>query len=334
MPRALVTGATGLVGSYIVDRLAADGWSVRALVRASHNDLPRRDVEPVVGDILDVGAFAKAANGCDTIFHAAAAVTPRGGWEAYRRPNVDGARNAIVAAEGSGARLLQVSSVAVYGPEGRFRGAGQRTDESTPLAPLPERAYYARSKRESEELVLAAHAAGRIWATAVRPTVIYGRHDRQFVPRMARLLSRGVAPIIGGGGATFAIVHAANVAQGAVLAATNDSAGGRAYNIANDGDVSVRRFFELAARGMGRRVRLVPIPMWAARSGFAALRFVARHLTGGRMSVLSNASLSFLTESDPFSSDRARQELGWSPVVRPEEGIPDAFRWWSEHAVR
>ena len=178
--------------------------------------------------------------------------------------------------------------------------------------------------------MLAAHAAGRIWATAIRPTVGYGRRYRQFVPRMARFLSRGVAPIIGGGRATFAIVHAANVAHGAVLAATNDAAGGRAYNISNDGDVSVRRFFELAAQGMGRRVRLVPIPMWAARGGFAALRFTAKHLTGGRMSVLSNASLSFLTESDPFSPERARRELGWSPVVRPEDGIPDAFRWWSE----
>jgi len=333
VPRALVTGATGLVGSYIVDRLVTDGWSVHALVRAPHTQLAWRDVEPVAGDILDADAFASAAKGCDTIFHAAAAVTPRGGWEAYRRPNVDGAANAVLAAERSGARLLQVSSVAVYGPEGRYRGPGQRTDESTPLASLPERAYYARSKRESEELVLAAHAAGRIWATAVRPTVIYGRRDRQFVPRMARFLSRGVAPIIGGGRATFAIVHAANVAHGAVLAASNDAAAGRAYNISNDGDVSVRRFFELAAQGMGRRVRLVPIPMWLARGGFAALRFAAKHLTGGRMSVLSNASLSFLTESDPFSSDRARRELGWSPVVRPEEGIPDAFRWWAEHAA-
>jgi len=333
VPRALVTGATGLVGSYIVDRLVTDGWSVRALVRAPHTQLAWRDVEPVAGDILDADAFANAAKGCDTIFHAAAAVTPRGGWEAYRRPNVDGAANAVLAAERSGARLLQVSSVAVYGPEGRYRGAGQRTDESTPLAPLPERAYYARSKRESEELVLAAHAAGRIWATAVRPTVVYGRRDRQFVPRMARFLSRGVAPIIGGGRATFAIVHAANVAQGAFLAATNDTAGGRAYNISNDGEVSVRRFFELAAQGMGRRVRLVAVPMWLARGGFAALRFAAKRLTGGRMSVLSNASLSFLTESDPFSSDRARRELGWSPVVRPEDGIPDAFRWWAEHAA-
>jgi nucleoside-diphosphate-sugar epimerase len=331
VPRALVTGATGLVGSHIAERLTADGWSVRALVRAPHADLPVPTIESVVGDVLDADVFARAATGCDAIFHAAAAITPRGGWESFRRLNVDGTTHAIRAAERSGARLLQVSSVAVYGPDGRYRGPGERTDESTPLGPLPERAYYARSKRESEAMVLEAHAAGRIWASAIRSPVIYGRRDRQFVPRMARWLSHGVAPIIGGGRATFGIVHAANVAHGAVLAAASDVAGGRAYNVANDGDVTVRRFFELAAEGMGRRVRLLPIPMWLARGGFVTLRFTAKHLTGGRMNVISNASLAFLTENNPFSSDLARRELGWSPVVRPESGIPDAFRWWLEN---
>ena len=66
----------------------------------------------------------------------------------------------------------------------------------------------------SEALVLEAHAAGRIWATAVRPDVIYGKRDRQFVPRIAGLLQRGFAPLIGGGRTTLPIVHAANVADG------------------------------------------------------------------------------------------------------------------------
>ena len=94
--------------------------------------------------------------------------------------------NAIAAAESAKARLVHVSSVAVYGSSGRYAPAGRKTDESTPLPPLPERAYYARSKRESEELVLGAHRAGRVWATTLRPDVIYGPRDRQFVPRIAR----------------------------------------------------------------------------------------------------------------------------------------------------
>src|SRR5690606_14267529 len=109
--------------------------------------------------------FAAAARDCATVFHAAAAITPAaGGWEAYRRPNVDGTRHAIAAARGAGARLLHVSSVAVYGNEARYDdghdgddGVPRRRTEETPLAPLHDRLWYARSKRESEAMVLAAH---------------------------------------------------------------------------------------------------------------------------------------------------------------------------------
>ena len=328
MSTALVTGATGLVGSHIVERLLQDGWTVRALVRSPSPWLESLAVESRQGDVLDADSFSRAATGCDVIFHTAAAITPSGGWEAFRRLNVDGTQIAIGAAERSGARLLQLSSVAVYGPDARYRPSGEKTSEDMPLTPLPEAAYYARSKRESEELVLAAHTAGRIWATAVRPDVIYGRRDRQFVPRMARIIRRGVAPIIGDGRTTLALVHASSVADGAVRAAMCDSAGGRVYNLANDFDVTVREFFTWGAEGLGRRVRLLSIPKPMAQTAFAALVFALKIATAGRLSVLSSGSLDFLTRDNPFTSERARKELGWLPTVRPERGVPEAFRWW------
>jgi nucleoside-diphosphate-sugar epimerase len=328
--RALVTGATGLVGSHIVDRLLADGWKVRALVRRPSAELPSR-VEQVRGDILDLAAFVRAANGVDVVFHTAAAVTPNGGWEAFRRPNVDGTKHAIEAASRANAQLLQLSSVAVYGPTGRYRSDGRKTDESAPLGELPETAYYARSKRESEQLVMDAHAAGRVWATAVRPDVIYGTRDRQFTPRIARLLSFGVAPLVDQGRALFAVVHAANVADGAVRAVMHPNAGGRAYNLANDFDVTVRRFFELGAHGMGKRVRFVSLPRGAARGAWSAAKFVVNAATLGKLNVFANASLEIISEDNPFTSERARRELGWSPPVHPDDGIPEAFRWAWTH---
>lgn len=336
MSVALVTGATGLVGSHIVERLLHDGWQVRALSRQP--DRARRDLPPAVsvlrGDVLDEASFTDAAEGCNVVFHAAANIIARGGWESYRVTNVEGTRNAVTAAQRARARLLHLSSVAVYGASTRYDAArqGRRTDEQAPLAPLPERAWYARSKRESEALVLRAHAEGRVWATAVRPDVIYGRRDRQFVPRIARLLwNRTPVPLLRGGRAVMAIVHAANVADGAVLAATTDAAGGETYNLANDFDVSVRRFFQLAGEGLGRRPLFVPMPLWAARGALRAAKATTRALTRGRFSLLSTSAIDFIAEDNPFSSDRARRELGWSPRMRPESGIPDAFHWWREH---
>lgn len=331
MPRALVTGATGLVGSHIAERLAASGWEVRALVRRESRWLKSIGVEQTIGDVLDRVSFSNAARRCDTIFHTAAAITESGGWDTYRRLNVDGTQAAIDAAANAGSRLVHLSSVAVYGPEGRYSGGGNKTSEDSPLAPLPEGAYYARSKRESERMVIDAHASGKIWSTAVRPTVIYGRRDRQCVPRAARLLRRGFAPLIGGGTSTLSLVHAGNVADGALLAAQSEMAGGRVYNLANDFDVTVRDFFLLGAEGLGRTVHFIPISLSLAGVAVGAFKAASRLFTGGRWSAVSNASIRMLTKDNPFTSERARRELGWAPRIRPEEGIPDAFRWWREH---
>lgn len=334
MPTALVTGATGCVGSYIVERLLADGWSVRALVREPSLSSWLGDLGATLapGDVLDAESFARAARGCDHVYHCAAAITPRGGWEAFRRPNVDGTVNAVQAARAAGARLLHLSSVAVYGGGERYRADGRALDETTPL-PAPETmSHYGRSKRESEAIVMAAHERGELWATAVRPSVIYGRRDRQFTPRLGRLFARGFYPMIGDGNAPLPIVHAAGAADAAVRAARHDAAGGRAFNAADDYPVSWREFARYAEQGLGRPMRAVRIPMSVARGLVRAAQAAIALVAGRSKSAMSGNTIAFLTMGNPFSSALARRELGWSPPVPPGVGVPEAFRWWREHA--
>ena len=333
MPTALVTGATGLVGHYLVERLRRDGWTVRAFVRdaARAGALSRVGVELATGDTLEPTGFVRAARGCDVVFHAAAAVTPSGGWEAFSRPNIEGTRHAVAAAASAKARLVHVSSVAVYGGTERYRSDRGAVDEDAPLGVLPRGAFYARSKRDSEALVLDAHAAGTVWATALRPSVIYGTHDRQFVPRMARLLEHGIVPLIGGGRSTLAVVHAANVVDGLVRAASSDAAGGRAYNLSNDFPITVEDFFRLGSEGLEVRMRRVPVPYRVARAGLGAFQLVAPLFFGSRFNAVGSAALDFVSRDNPFSSARARRELGWNPAVRHEVGVPEAFHWWKAH---
>lgn len=331
MKLALVTGATGLVGSHIVERLHADGWAVRALIRerAHASWIESAGADLAQGDVLDAPSLRVAAKGADAIFHTAAAIFPAGGWDSYRIPNIEGTRNVIDAAESSGARLLHLSSVAVYGTS-RYRGDGRPTDEASALPPLPDDAWYARSKRESEFLVMQAQQERRIWATALRPCVIYGRRDRQFIPRAARLFSRGFTPSFRGGATLLSIVHAANVADAAVRAVASDIANGKAYNTANDYALSVREFVTLASEGLGRRVRQIPLPLSVA-SGAAALATTVGRALGRGGSFSPTASIHFLSRDNPFSSNLAKRELGWAPPVAPRDGVPEAFRWWIEN---
>jgi 2-alkyl-3-oxoalkanoate reductase len=329
--RALVTGATGLVGSHIVERLLADGWSVRALVRDASAAAWLGDggAELARGDILDGESLRAAMVKCDTVFHCAALISASGSWDRYQRANIDGTRAVIDAAAAAKARLVHTSSVAVYGGGARYRNTP--TDEDTPLAPLEEFAWYARSKRESEHLVLDAHATGELWATAVRPPMIYGRRDRQFVPRLARVIRTGFFPLFAHGRSTMSLVHASAVADGAVRAARCEIAGGRAYNLTNDFPVSVADMVQLASNGLGTRVRGIPVPLPVARASFGALAGVARIARRNAMAVQLPDAVNTFSRDNPFTSERARRELGWSPTVRPEVGIPDAFAWWQEH---
>jgi nucleoside-diphosphate-sugar epimerase len=329
MSVALITGATGLVGSHLVERLRRDRWRVRALVRdrARASWLVAQDVELVDGDTLDAESFRRAAHGVQYVFHCAAAITPRGGWEAFRAPNIDGTRNAVDAAASVGARLLHLSSVAVYGPDGRFVLTKDAVlQELQPLLPIPDQAWYARSKRESEELVMAAYREGRVWATAVRPCVIYGPRDRQFIPRAAALLRLPLVPRIGPGTSTMSIVHARSVAEVAVRAVTSEIAAGRAYNVTNDPPITVNEFYAAAEEGLGVRARWLPIPGAPAQAAMGALGAALRALRVPGASMLNARSLDFLLADNPFSSERARIELGWTSGVQPREAVAEAFR--------
>jgi nucleoside-diphosphate-sugar epimerase len=325
-----VTGATGMLGSRIVERLVGEGWGVRALVRngARASWLEALGAKILPGDLTDPGSLRTAAAGCGAVFNAAAAIGPGGDHEGFRRVNVSGTEHVVAAAGAAGARLVHVSSTSVFGRE-RYRAAP--TDESVPLPELPAEDAYGRSKQEAERRVLDAHARGRVWAAVVRPPVMYGPRDRQFAPRVGPVLERGIFPLIGGGRTTLSLVHADAVADGAIRAATTDRAAGRVYHLTNDFDVTTADFVRFAARGLGRRVVAPRVPLVVGRAAFRLLAIGL--VAAGRCDLAPHAAglLHMLTRDNPFTSERARSELAWAPRIRPSEGLAEAFSWWKEN---
>ncbi|MEE8078157.1 MAG: NAD-dependent epimerase/dehydratase family protein [Pseudomonadales bacterium] len=330
MKSALVTGASGMLGSYVVKRLHADGWPVTALVRDPVRSawLEKIGATLIQGDILDVDSLEKAALGQDVIFHTAAAIGTGSNPNSIWIGNVIGTTNLVQAAATVRARVVHISTTSVFGRE---RYHEQATDESSPLPKLPQIDVYGRSKQDAEKVILSAHSRGRIWGCIIRPPVMYGTHDRQFLPRIAPLLKRGVFPLIGGGRTTLTVVHASSVADGAVRAATRFSAGGKIYHLTNDFELTLADFVALAEQGLGRHIKTVDVPVRVGQASFGTLAFLLSTFRRRDLAQHMRGVFDFLSRDNPFTSSRARRELDWSPHVTPDIGIPEAFAWWKEN---
>ncbi len=224
--RALVTGATGLVGGHIVRELLACGHEVRALVRpaSDRRDLDDLGVEVALGDVLQPETLPDAMADREVVFHAAAVFSYWGhDAAALARVAGDGTRNVLVAAHGAGVSRAVVtsSSVAI--------GADERPvarDEAAPPV-VDARLAYAQAKRRQEDLAFATAAALGLPLVAVLPTLCIGPGDRRLGESNAILVNYLKDPYrtswLGGGN----LAAAADVARGHVLAAERGEPGRR-----------------------------------------------------------------------------------------------------------
>ena len=328
----LVTGGSGLVGSHVIEALHSRGENVRALVRSeSRSAVEALGAESVIGDVTDAQAWRNAAQGVRAIVHAAALVAPHARYAEFEHVNVGGTRLATEAARSVGARLIHVSSVAVYGRSVAYTAGSGGVAEDLPFQPLPERDFYARTKRLAEELVQREVADGGLSATVIRPNVIYGERDRLFTPRVIATVRRGFVPQMGPGTNHLSCVYAGNVAS-AIVAALDapPKPGFHAYNVTRDAPplLTQREFLLAFAGAVGVRPRRLPIPIVLARIGAEVWSAVLRLLRPGRYAGLAGAAVLFVVGENPFSTERIRAELGWTPPFDARAAIQRAVRWW------
>ena len=170
---SLVTGATGLLGSHIVERLRQNGERVRALARPQADTafLRQLEVEIAPGDLLVPASVATAVAGADIVYHCAARVGNWGTWKDFRTSVIDSTENLLDKCVAAGVgRLLYVSSLAAYGLP-RLPANGGQIDENETLGQnLGFLDYYSRAKERAERIVRAFGPK----ATIVRPSWIYG----------------------------------------------------------------------------------------------------------------------------------------------------------------
>ncbi len=323
--KVFLTGGTGLVGSHTIECLVAAGHTVTALVRngAGTDIVTSLGATPSNGCVEDESSW-EAAHGCEAIVHGAALVTQRRSWAAFQAINIDGTRLAAVTAVRCGARLVHISSIAVYG---RRPAAQPRSmDENAPWTRLAETDFYARSKRRAEEVIWSVAGETGLTAAALRPCVVYGERDRAFLPRVIGALRFGVAPLVGGGNNDLTVVYAGTVAR-AVLAAVERPDATGSFNVTNDGSMTQREFVLAVGRALGRRVRLFKIPVAAASAVATSYHHIHRLTRPRQYAGVALGVARFMAADNPFCSNRARDLLGWQPATSPTENVERSVRW-------
>ena len=327
---SLVTGASGFIGGRVVDALVGAGHEVRALGRdpARAALQPRGGLTLVRGDLGDPASLAAAAKGADLVFHCAGLV---GDWlrpEEAQRVNVDGTRALLAACATAGVdRVVHLSSLSVYGL-GHHRG----TDESAPLRYCGD--PYVDSKIDAERMVRAsAERAGWPEVVIVRPGFVYGPGDRRFLPTLLAALAGGRFVYVGDGAKLLNLSYVDDVATAMLLAASTPAAAGRAYNVTDGTETSLRAFVELLCGELGIPAptrRIPPALAWAAACGGEAVARVRRARECPR---LSRGRMRLLYYNQHYSGDRARRELGYRPRFTYREAVPATLAWYRQHGL-
>lgn len=331
----LITGATGLLGSHIVERLLEAGQSVRALVRPESDTrlLDEWKVPKATGDVTDPESLSDPMKDVHTVYHAAAQVGDWGRWSRFVATTIDGTSNMLDAARDAGVkRFLHVSSISAYGhPDGK----GLVLDETAPLGvDLHKWSYYSRAKVQAERLAWEYHRRGDVPVTVVKPSWLYGPRDRASMPRLIRAIQAGKGKLIGDGSNRLNLTYAGNEAEGCILAATNPNAVGESYNLSHDGVITQAEYVNKIAECVGAKPVTKKVPYRVAYSAAFFMEAFGHLFRTRKPPLVTRYVVWLIGRQCFFSSDKARQELGWQPSVGYDEGIRRAVAWSLENVVR
>ena len=322
--RVAVTGANGYLGRPLVGALRRLGCEVTACdIAVGDPALHGARWETV--DVRDRGALARAFEGCEVVFHTAAALSlaglaPKAIVDRVWSVNVDGTQAVIDACRDAGVgRLVHTSSANVV-----IDRELVEVDESVPYA-AHWVDQYGPSKAEGERRVLAANGP-TLRTVALRPGGIWGPGEGGFMVKtfLGQLAAGRFVATIGDGTAVVDNTHVSNLVRAELLAAIalgeqGDAVGGQAYFITDDERINGIEWFRPICEGLGCSFPSFHLP--AALMYGVALAGEVGHRLGLPEPDLTRIGVVKLTKSTAFSIDAARHDLGYAPLVKRDEGV-------------
>lgn len=304
----LVTGSSGFIGQALVRQLRAEGHEVVAAARNAEKH-PGCKESPALSASADWSALV---NGCDVVIHAAARAhllrdTEADPLQAFREVNTAGTLAlARQAAQANVRRFVFISSIGV---NGAISKAGRPFSEQDPVAPHNA---YAVSKAEAEAGLRQLTTGMEI--VILRPPLVYGPDVPANFLRLLRTVDRGMPLPFGAVRNQRSLIYLGNLVSAISLCAVHPAAAGRCYLVSDGQDLSTPELIAAIARGLGRRMALLPVP-----TGLMTL--VGRMLGRGE-------DVKRLFGSLAVDSGAIRRELGWVPPYSVAQGLEATTTWY------
>lgn len=318
--KAIITGATGFLGSHLVKYLENNEYQVLALGR---NETKGRKLLSVQTRFkaVDLTLESDVINGfetADVIFHCAAFSSAWGAADAFYLANVQATRHVLKAAKHHNIkRCVYVSSTSVY-----FDFTDKFNIKESQVLTSDFANEYAKTKYLGEQVML--NECGDTEVVIIRPRGIIGEGDTSIFPRILSLFDNGVFPFINQGRALVDITYVKNVAHALYLAGNTPALNKHCFNISNAEPMTVKSLISLLIKHVNKPVRLLPLP-YALLSNVAQLLEMFARTFRTKEPILTCYSAGLLAKSQTLDIGSAEAVLGYKPLYSLEYGIAQYF---------
>jgi nucleoside-diphosphate-sugar epimerase len=324
--KALVTGATGFIGSSLCRELAKRNFTVSALV------LPGEDIGRLknhvsriyYGDLTKPSDIKGICDDVDTVFHLAARVTDWGSKKAFYSSILDGTRNLLDECSGTASRFLYVSSIAACGVGRHMKGV--REDDEAVKSGVP----YNDAKLDTEKLIQSHTGKGKTRYTIVRPANVTGPGS-VWVKDIIERYHRGLfVPLIDGGQYGASLVYVDNLVDGIIRAGTMEIAEGKTYFLRDDWSVTWKQYITDLGSIIGKKP-FGSVPFKAAWHMGAVLEKILTpfHIRAPVTRLAAGA----MGRDNDVDTSLAHEELGWNTEISYEDAMKKIGQWVLENMV-
>jgi nucleoside-diphosphate-sugar epimerase len=324
--KTLVTGATGFIGSHVVDILKQVDTEIACIARPTSDLrwLEGKGVHIVNASLHDKESLIPAVKGVDMIIHVAGLTAARND-EEFLKGNRDATQYLLEVAQNYAPnlqRFLHVSSQTVTGPSSSIQDP---VNEQSPLKPITA---YGRSKKAAEEVVQSF--AQTIPMTIVRPPAVFGERDTAILT-FFQSVSRGILPLIGFDEKRVSLIHGVDLARGIVEAAFHGNTIGETYFVSSEEFYSWKQIAEITKHAFGKSFVIpVRIPHGIVMTLAGLSEIFGRF--SSKPPVLNYEKGKDLIQ--PYwvcSVEKAKKDFGWKQQIPIEEGIERTVRWYIDN---